>query len=835
MALNWDKISTQSNSNNSQPKKTSLNWDKINIEQATPIAKAQAMPISEQVTNPANILQNATKIQTYNDVAPVETVPTTQAQKNQALIKDLEAKGYKINYATPETKQKALAGEINTQLATKEDYARMANERPNMLEDTGKTIGYNAVAGMANIIDAGYAGGTKLAGLDASTINAENLIRYNKGDTGGFLENTGKTVLDIAGRANPIYGLLRNPMGLGQTVNDSYKKLEQIHKLYPNNTKLNNLYTQITQGTYKGTQEELEKTLSEIQTEIAKGFKAKYTDDDRKRVARQAEINKENYGTAGDIILNKGIGTASQMAPVALASVAFGPAAGTTAIGLQAGGGAYNQALDEGASFDEAFNYGVLSGAAEATIEKISGDAVNKFLLGGKGKTVTGGWVDDFIKSKGINNTFAKVALTTVNDIGGEAVEEGISAAVEPLIAEITYNPDREFNLKEYGASIVTAMIDSIPATLFMGGAGKVQTINAVNKYETGLINEINKSTLTDTQKAELIKGVQEKCADARIGLETNFDEIQAEVAENLQNATQTENVPQNNVENAQNMQESVQSDTKQRLAQILKQAEKEAESNFQPTVKIELINEIKGISKQQASKMDEFPAYQLAKKIYKANAIKKNKNIIVSNRDIKEHINKVIHNNSQRALMKEHLMLLSKLDDIISNGKKVNFSSDEKLRSKYKNWNYYISQTTIDGKPFIAEYELASKEDGVHFRLLRLKKVAHAQTSDQSNTDTAFVSLATSDSLTQTRNYVNNLLPTTEQLQAQDQKQAEEAYNTLNMKKQEDGLKEAIDSISKNENANKVSYTNDFYRNIRTALGEKAGKELTAIFDTQK
>lgn len=77
--------------------------------------------------------------------------------------------------------------------------------------------------------------------------------------------------------------------------------------------------------------------------------------------------------------------------------------------------------------------------------------------------------------------------------------------------------------------------------------------------------------------------------------------------------------------------------------------------------------------------------------------------------------------------------------------------------------------------------------------------------------------------------------LPSVEQLQARDLKQGEEISNTLNMKKQEDGLKEAIDNVSKNDKANKVSYTTDFYRNMRNALGEKAGRELTGMFDNQK
>ena len=81
-------------------------------------------------------------------------------------------------------------------------------------------------------------------------------------------------------------------------------------------------------------------------------------------------------------------------------------------------------------------------------------------------------------------------------------------------------------------------------------------------------------------------------------------------------------------------------------------------------------------------------------------------------------------------------------------------------------------------------------------------------------------------------QNYVNNNLPT----QAEQQQAQQELRNKLPTEQaKEDGLKEAIENISENKQANKVSYTNDFYRNMKNALGEKAGKELTGQFDSRK
>ena len=771
---------------------------------------AQKQPIQRQVNPAANILQNATKVQSYNDVVPQKEKPQF---KNTSFI----------DTSTMEQKPQTTEWNESTRQALDRKDSLVLNREGspilNFVVDALKTGGINAVAGMADIIDAGYAGGTKISGLDASTINAENLIRYSKGDKGGFLETTGDFLGDLGTGIIPGLSLVKNAKGWGQRPSESYSKLRDLHLLYPNNVDLNNLYTQITNGTYSGTQKELEKTLSDIQIQIATGFKAKYTDDDRARAEKQATTNKEKYGTFGDIVLNKGIGTASRMTPTILASTAFGPATGTTAIGLQAGGSAYSQALDEGATFNDAFNYGVASGVAEATIEKIGGDTVNKFLLGGKTKTLTGDWVDDFIKSKGINNTFTKVALTTLNDIGGEAVEEGISAAIEPVIAEITYNPDKDFNLKEYGSSIVTAMIESIPATLFMGGAGKVQTINAVNKYETGLINEINKSTLTDTQKAELIKGVQEKCKDARIGLETNFEEIQAEVTQklqknpanilqnatqtqtydeamqnNVQNAPQTENISQNNVENAQNLQNA----------------------NQKISIKERDMNLFKRIYKNAFNENGQLkPFKQQLKDFFDGKTYKGEKLIVMPNNEGLEYadVRNAPLEITQHAILAHSSDAKTRtLENLPEELKNSPLALDSISRPELNARVFVLNQqeegqpliATIhqkDGKAEIEVNKLSSiygKNDIQGFINETVKKGGKIYKNKRTDDWLTFSGLQLPEDINSkssilnniippNENYVNiqeNLMPTTDQLQAQDQKQAEEAYNTLNMKK---------------------------------------------------
>lgn len=881
-----------------------------------------AQPTQRPVNPAANILQNATQIQSYNDVVPQQERPQF---KNTSFI----------DTTAMEQKPQTTEWNESTRQALDREGSPIAKTIANTLilgADTAKAIGYNAVAGMADVIDYGYAGGTKLAGLDASTINAKNLIDYNNG-----VRQPQKNMALL----NPINLIRSNITGAGQTVNKSYEKLKSIHELYPDNIKLTQLYNQITKGTYTGTQQELENTLSTIQIEIAKDFKAKHTDDDEIRAQKQAEKIKEKYGIVGDIFINKGVGTASRMIPTALTSVAFGPTAGKVAIGMQAGGSAYGQALDEGAEFGKAVNYGTGIAILEPTLESVGGDSVNKFLFGGKGRTLTGGWVDNFIKSKGINNTFTKIGLTLVNDISGEAVEEGVSAALEPLIAEITYNPDREFNLKEYGGSIVTAMIDSIPATLFMGGAGKVQTINAVNKYETGLINEINKSTLTDVQKAELIKGVQEKCADARIGLETNFEEIQAEVVRNLQqnpanilqNATQTQTYDeamQNNVENTQNLQEPPQNMT---------QIDTTQQNNTQNTLTEELVEtnigkipvaEYRDIMAQQAGFNDyadmrkngiklgnkydvetkneqKLPKTENISQESIQNAQNLQENVQNDNKLFREGLEKfkkrdytaeddlvlldtppeyfynlgydskekvVINMNKLEEAMREpkgtfddvnqHGItydIVEQLPEAINNP--LNIIKNPKFRNRFV---LVTSLTDQYGDIVIVPIEMdtggrvlnVNRVNSVYGKeFYDLKKAENIQSYMERNKDNIVYdidndikkrslitnvhpglqlsnvtdsSASINNIIPNSENYVNNLLPTTDQLQAQEQKQAEEAYNTLNMKKK----------TNKNPNFMLTnegdSYKRNMFKNNAKAINDliKAKTEVTKELDNK-
>ena len=103
---------------------------------------------------------------------------------------------------------------------------------------------------------------------------------------------------------------------------------------------------------------------------------------------------------------------------------------------------------------------------------------------------------------------------------------------------------------------------------------------------------------------------------------------------------------------------------------------------------------------------------------------INDNNEIIVSNTDIKESINKINNNSLQKKYLKEHLLIFSDLGDIIEKSNLVNQTFENKNRESNKIWSYYLNGLNVNNSKFLFEFDVISKENGEnHYRVQRLKK----------------------------------------------------------------------------------------------------------------
>ena len=125
------------------------------------------------------------------------------------------------------------------------------------------------------------------------------------------------------------------------------------------------------------------------------------------------------------------INTAANMAP-SMAIGALNPIAGTLTMGASAAGNAYQEALNEGYSKDQARTYSALVGASEAGLE---------YLLGGissLGGLIPGGIVEKMLD--GVDNAFKRFAITMGGSMIGEGFEEGLQEVLTPYFQNLALN-----------------------------------------------------------------------------------------------------------------------------------------------------------------------------------------------------------------------------------------------------------------------------------------------------------------------------------------------------------------------------------------------------------
>ena len=173
---------------------------------------------------------------------------------------------------------------------------------------------------------------------------------------------------------------------------------------------------------------------------------------------------------------------------------------------------------------------------------------------------------------------------------------------------------------------------------------------------------------------------------------------------------------------------------------------------------------------------------------------INDNNEIIVSNTDIKESINKINNNSLQKKYLKEHLLIFSDLGDIIEKSNLVNQTFENKNRESNKIWSYYLNGLNVNNSKFLFEFDVISKENGEnHYRVQRLEKIEKKQTlpSESANFST--------DSNLATSAFSENNIP----------------HSNINVKS---GILPTINNMQNNENdTNKLAPTREDFESTKT------------------
>ena len=416
-------------------------------------------------------------------------------------------------------------------------------------------------------------------------------------------------------------------------------------------------------------------------------------DKNTEKIQENANSIKNPVGKylAGDIMP-----TIGQMAP--------GLIGGATYFIGSATGNYYDDAKQRGMNEDEATIYSGTMGIIEGSLE----------ALGAKLTTNVG---KNLLK-KNIKSALVNYGL----DIGENFLEEAIVEPVSELVAQTTAGKDKA-NWENIGQRFLQSGIDGAVVSMITGGvsglAGGVASNFQNNKY-----TDINTGETLNKESQNWLKEAE------NIINSNNTSNLQQESTQTKQILPKKQiSQEQNNIAQNENMEQVVK---KNIINEKVNEYINKNRSNFNSKINLstEVVNKTNGAPinyKVQNQGTIYKKARELFSTINKKVFKNSNQDIYVTNGDIRESIEKTLKNPEQRKQINENLAVFSQLDKIIENGQKISSSElDNKGRNEYGNYEYYVSNAFIDGKPYVVEFDtrLQSGEGRKQERHFRLERV---------------------------------------------------------------------------------------------------------------
>ena len=339
-----------------------------------------------------------------------------------------------------------------------------------------------------------------------------------------------------------------------------------------NSNRLNEILSEIRNGTYKGTASELRKEIEEISTwennrsKTSQNLSNYVEDVQRQNNAMyedkpgELDLNdiSESISVVGNmfptIALGQAIGANStvQAAPELLKNIAA-----LSPLYITANQSGYEQARKEGATPEEASTYAMGTGAVEVLTEMIGGTSTNALL--GAGDTLMSNFGSKFIRK--ITNDWVKLGVIAIKDVLEEGVEEVIAAWIEPYIKKLTYDNTAGFkSWEEVWDATSEAFTSSILPTLMLFGTntarvGKDAVIQQfedeilegdIKKFEkkvNKIIKELEKTTVVPESVQNQKKAASQEAKNAINGLPSLTEEQAKQVRDLQKNLKSSSNI----------------------------------------------------------------------------------------------------------------------------------------------------------------------------------------------------------------------------------------------------------------------------------------------------
>lgn len=418
-------------------------------------------------------------------------------------------------------------------------------------QDVVDTIAYNAGKGASDL----EASVNRI--YQNATVNLDPNVLYE-------IASSPESVSDIMEKGSKWY----NSLSVADAYN-AYNKANNIsllieaHNNNPNDETIKDLYDIVMNQQYRDTSNE---KWNEGRKNLIDTLSSYTNQTERQRRFQTSSAYEHNVGLQQDLQnletrkqdtysnwINypmSGVGVASYMIPSVAGAVLTGGVAegigATTALPvteevvskaaqagalgtmyLSASGNAFTQTLQEGYNWDVANAYAILIGSLETATELIGGETVMAGLAGFSTHTATSKAAQALIAKGG--NLGAKLAIALSLDVGAEAVEEMMSAMVEPIINKQLLGKD--ISATEYWLGVLESARDSVIPTLIMGGYGKVRTINSVKTTQRYLDTKLDimkmEGSISDEEYKQMKTDLKTWSDDAISGIDEHYVEIE--------------------------------------------------------------------------------------------------------------------------------------------------------------------------------------------------------------------------------------------------------------------------------------------------------------------
>ena len=219
-------------------------------------------------------------------------------------------------------------------------------------------------------------------------------------------------------------------------------------------------------------------------------------------LGRTSDAIAQGIGQVGTILLTGGLGQAAGLGAAGVTALTTGT------MGLSGMGSGMSQAYQEGATDEEAVQYGMIAGAA---------DALSELMFGGLGKAVnatglsTGvlGGVDDILAKK-VSNLFSSQIAKNFAEFGikasAEGLEEVVAGIAQAMGKKLTYMSEEEFSsiLKDEN------LLEQFVVGMATSGIAQTQGLHIANKTNTDFI-----TGQTRNEQAVVEKEVEKRIAEA--------------------------------------------------------------------------------------------------------------------------------------------------------------------------------------------------------------------------------------------------------------------------------------------------------------------------------